>query len=203
MLWFVMAVPTSAGAALAMLLVLAAGAALGLEPAIVVAVKQGAELITVDAAMDLDVSMRTAWDVLSDFDHMSTILTNLKSSRVVLRRGDVLVIRQEGAAAFGPLSFPFESEREVRLEPITRILVHQRSGTLKRFDSETTLRPGERGTGVNYHAEIVPDSILARMFGAPFVRQEVGEQLQALAAEMMRREQHGRRSAAPAAPALP
>jgi len=81
-----------------------------------VAVRQSGEALIVDATIDADVSLRVVWEVLTDFDHMAAILTNLTSSRVVRRSGNVLIVRQEGVATYGPLSLPFESEREIRLE---------------------------------------------------------------------------------------
>jgi carbon monoxide dehydrogenase subunit G len=161
--------------------------AFALEPEIVVTVKKSSDGFIVDAAVDVPVPLRTAWDVLTDFDHMTAILSNLKSSRIVRRDGQTLTVRQEGAARFGLFSFSFESEREIRLEPMTRILVKQLSGTAKRVETESRFMPTERGTHLDYHAEIVPDSVLARMFGASFVKHEVAEQFRAMSVEMKRR----------------
>lgn len=44
---------------------------------------------------------------------------------------------------------------------------------------------------IRYHAESVQDSLLARMFGASFVRHEVAEQFLGMAKEMMRRQAGG------------
>lgn len=174
---------------LACLLALSGAPAFGGEPDIAVVVGQSGETIVVDATIDTQTPQRTAWEVLTDFDHMTAILGNLTSSKVVRRDGQTLIVRQEGVAKYGLFSFSFESEREIRLEPMMRILVKQLSGTAKRMESEAKLTRTERGTHVTYHAEIVPDSVLARMFGASFVRHEVGEQFQAMLAEMARREQ--------------
>lgn len=161
--------------------------ALAQEPEIAVTVTQSGGAFVVDAAFDIDVAQRTAWEVLTDFDHMSAILGNLTSSKIVRRDGQTLLVRQEGVARYGILSFSFESEREIRLEPIRRILAKQLSGTTKRMESDARLSRTERGTHVDYHAEIAPDSVLARMFGASFVKHEVTEQFRAMSAEMKRR----------------
>ena len=195
----VMPLRALAGLVLSCLLLLLAGSVAAFEPGIMVAVRQSGEALIVDATIDADVSLRVVWEVLTDFDHMAAILTNLTSSRVVRRSGNVLIVRQEGVATYGPLSLPFESEREIRLEPMKRVLVKQISGTVKRMESEASLTQTARGVQVTYHAEVVPDSALARTFGAPFVRHEVEEQFQAMAAEMTRRW----RSAAPPTALLP
>jgi hypothetical protein len=170
------------------LLALCSTAAFALDPDIAVSVSQIGEAFIVEAKIDVTAPLRTTWDVLTDFDRMSTILSNLTSSRIVRRDGQTLTVRQEGVAKVGPLSFPFESEREIRLEPMRRILARQLSGTGKRMESLSSLTSTERGTHVDYRAEMVPDSVLARMFGAAFVHDEVEGQFRAMATEMAQRQ---------------
>jgi uncharacterized protein Smg (DUF494 family) len=43
---------------------------------------------------------------------------------------------------------------------------------------------------ITYRAEMEFDSLLARLFGASFVRHEIEEQLSAMAKEMARRQAH-------------
>lgn len=172
-------------------LALASPAASAVEPAITVTVGRSDDGFVVDALIDVAVPLRTAWDVLTDFERMPAVLTSLTSSRVVKRDGQTLTVRQEGRARYGLLAFSFESEREIRLEPMTRILVRQLSGTAKQMHSESRLTAGENGTRVVYRAGIVPDSVLARLFGDSFIRHEVAEQFRALAAEMVKRESRG------------
>lgn len=160
------------------------------EPKVEVAVTQRDEAFIVDATMDVPVSPATAWEVLTDFDHMASILGNLTSSKVTSREGNTWIVRQVGVARYGLLSFSFESEREIRLEPIKRIRAKSLSGTLKRMESDARIIPLDQGVQIKYHAESVPDSMLARMFGASFVRHEVGEQFQGMAREMLQRHAH-------------
>lgn len=173
---------------LALLMAFLAHAARAPETALNVNATQLGETITVDATLVVAVSLDTAWEVLTDFDHMTSILGNLTSSEVLSRNGNLWIIRQKGVARYGFLSFPFESDREIHLEPMKRILARNLSGTLKRMDSEANLVFQEQAVQLRYHAEIVPDSLLGRFFGATFVRHEVEEQLQKMAAEMKRRE---------------
>ncbi len=160
---------------------------------VVIDLQRRGDAFVVDAHLDVPVARRTAWDVLTDFDHMTTILSNLTSSRVVARDGGTLSVVQHGTVRYGFLSFPFSSEREVRLEPMRRIVARQISGTVKSFQSEMRLSRSERSENgvrlvrLDYQMEVVPDSSLARVFGASFVEHEVAEQLSALAAEMVRR----------------
>ena len=169
------------------LLALSGREAFGVEPAVSVSVGRSGDAFIVDATIDVQVPPGVAWDVLTDFDRMTSILQNLQSSKVTSRDGNVLIVRQEGVAKYGLLSFSFVSERQIRLEPMQRILSKNLSGTLKRMESEAKLAAVDRGVQIRYHAESVPDSMLARMFGASFVRHEAEEQFLAMAREMVRR----------------
>ena len=160
------------------------------DPEVAVAVVSSGEAFVIDVSFVAPVEQRIAWDVLVDFDHMAGIVHNLTSSRVVSRDGNMLVIRQQGVARYGVFSYEFESEREIRLEPTTRILARSLGGTEKRMTSEARLQATEQGRGVQvrYHAEAVSDSWFVRTFGAPFLRHEVGEQFRYMLAEMKRRQ---------------
>jgi len=169
------------------LFALSAGAALAAEPSIDVKVEQQGEIIVVDATVNVQVSVASAWEVLTDFDHMASILANLTSSKVASRNGNTWIVHQAGTARYGLLSFPFESEREIRMEPMTQIRARNLSGTLKRMESEANLVAFEQGVKIKYHAEIVPDSLLMRIFGTSFIGHEVAEQFMDMAKEMIRR----------------
>lgn len=173
-------------AALLLLLVMSF-VAFGGEPEILVAVDKVSDAFLVDATMVIPVRLPTAWAVLTDFDNMVGILSNLTQSRIIRRQGNSLSVMQEGTAKYGFFSYSFASVREIQLEPMKRILAIQRTGTARRFDSEMRLSETETGTRLRYHAEIVPDSGIARTFGGPFVQHEVEEQLALMGAEMMRR----------------
>ncbi len=159
----------------------------GAEPEIRVSVEKSGGAFVVDADVDLPYPVRTVWEVMTDFDNMAGILSNLKSSRIVRRKETGLVVQQEGTAKYGPFSYNFSSERKIHLEPMKRILARQISGNAKRFESLVDLAQTGSGTMVHYHAEIEPDSAIARMFGAPFVQHEVEEQFHAMAGEMGKR----------------
>ena len=158
------------------------------ELTLAVSVDKRGKSFVVDAAVAIPVPLHVAWEVLTDFEHMASILSNVSASQIVSRDERTLVVRQEGVARYGIFSYSFTSEREIRLKPMKRIVARQLSGNALSFVSELRLSPGDNGTEVRYHAEIVPDSAIARAFGAPFVKHETEEQFRALAAEMARRD---------------
>lgn len=164
------------------------GIALGGEKDISIVVNKIDDTFVIDAMLEVPAKLRNVWDVLTDFDHMPAFLSNLTSSGVIKRDGNLLLVRQAGLARFGVFSFQFQSEREIRLEPMRRIFSKSVTGSYKRMESETSLTSTGQSVQVKYHAEIVPDSTLARMFGAPFMRHEVEEQFTFMLDEMKRRE---------------
>lgn len=164
-----------------------ASGAFAMEPSLAVTVTQTGEAFVVEVMADVPVPLAEAWAVLTDFDHMAQFIGNIKSSRVVRREENTVWVRQEGVAQYGPLSLPFKSEREIRLEPKQRIVARSLSGSMKRMESEARLRQLTDGVQIRYHAEAVPDSALARIFGATIVRHEVEEQFREMMSEMMRR----------------
>lgn len=173
--------------ALLFLLALSQQTAFGAEPKITVEVGKSGDAFIVNALIDLQAPLEVAWEAFVDIDHMTNFLDNLTYSKVISRTGNVLVARQEGVARYGPFSYSFVSEREVRLDPMKRIVSKSLSGTLKRMQSEAIFIPVDQGVRIKYSAEIVPDSILARMFGQSVVRHEVSEQFVSMSKEILRR----------------
>jgi carbon monoxide dehydrogenase subunit G len=155
---------------------------------VAVSVGRIGETFLVDARIDVPVAPATAWEVMTDFDHMADIVDNLKSSQVRSRAGNTWIVRQSGVARYGLLSFAFDSEREIRLEPTSRILARQLSGSAKSLESEARLMPTDAGVQIRYHATTVIDSLLAKMFGAGFLSHEVEEQFRQMTREMLRRQ---------------
>jgi carbon monoxide dehydrogenase subunit G len=152
-----------------------------------IAVKQTGDTFVIDATVEVPVPIDLAWDVLTDFDHMTSILENLTVSKVISRNENIWHVRQEGVAKYGPFSYSFESVREIHLEPKTRIVSKNLSGTLARMNSLAEIIPGSQGVQIKYHIEMETGSLLARMFGLPFVRHDVENQLQRMAREMTAR----------------
>jgi|ERR1700730_10924539 hypothetical protein len=98
------------------------------DDAVHVTAKKDGQTITVDAVFKVVATQRQAWDVLTDFAHMPNFVSNLESSKVVSRSGNVLQVAQKGRETYGLLSFSFDNLREVELAPYTQIKSHLISG---------------------------------------------------------------------------
>jgi Polyketide cyclase / dehydrase and lipid transport len=113
------------------------------EPAvdedIEVKVKIAGESVTVDLSLVVQATRQEVWSVLTDFGHMADFVSNLKESRVISTSGNTLKIFQRGVATYGPINFPFESTREIRLTPFDKIKSHMISGNMRRMEGMTRL----------------------------------------------------------------
>jgi len=137
------------------------------------------------------VAPQLALEVLTDFEHMADFVPNLKSSRVLAHSGNIFRIAQQGRANFGPLGFPFESQREIEVFPDGRLVSHILSGSPRYLRSELRISAEPAGSRLDYQVEMIPDRWLPAALGLPFIRHELAEQFVALGQEMERRRRNG------------
>ena len=118
---------------------------------------------------------------------MATFVPNLAASRAVVRSGNRVRLQQRGVARFGPLAFPFESQREIELVPIEVIRSRQTVGSMRHLVSLTTLSADGEGTRIDYHVEVDPGALYPSFVTQTFLKDEVAEQFAAIEREMRRR----------------
>ena len=158
-------------------------------------VQRHGNAFSIDAVMHAPVPPATAWEVLTDFEHMPRYQSSLKSSQVLERGPQRVLVQQKGVARFGPFSNAFESVREMQLTPQRSIRAQQVSGSaLKQMASLMTLEPEEGGTRLTYRADIEPETALPPLVGPAMVQHETAAQFSAMVREMVRRQ--GERTAA-------
>jgi hypothetical protein len=154
---------------------------------IAVEVCNNAGTVSVAVSFHVAVPPREAWDVLTDFDHMTGVVSNLETSRVVGTSGDKLLVLQKGKASRGPLSFAFENLREVELMPFEEISGRLVSGNLKAMHGTTRLAPEGDGTRVVNHGEFIPDVWIPPIVGVALIESETRKQFAEMRSEMLRR----------------
>ncbi|QTD44826.1 SRPBCC family protein [Ottowia testudinis] len=161
-------------------------------------VQRKGSAFSIDAVMHAPVPLATAWEVLTDFERMPRYQRSLKSSEVLERGAERLLVHQKGVARFGPFSSPFESVREMQLASQRSIRAQQVSGTtLKQMTSLMTLEPENGGTRLTYHAEMEPESGLPPLVGPSLVQHETAAQFSATVREMVRRQSERTAQSAP------
>ena len=162
-----------------------------------VRVDRRGELVVVDVEASVAAAPHLAWAVLTDYDHMASYLSMLKSSTVVRRDGNALQVEQTGEAHRAFLHFTFRSLRAVELVPTKEIRSHLISGDFKSYVFTTRLTDKGTHTQISHHGEYVPVNWVPPGIGPALIKEETTKQYQELIAEMLRREH----AAAPGAPA--
>lgn len=144
-------------------------------------------------AFDIDVVLRVhaplmaVWDVLTDFDGMARIVSNLRTSRVVSREGNRLVVAQEGVEVQGPLRFDFHSLREVELSPPFEMVARLIRGSMRGLEGWTRLARTADATLVSSHGRLEPGHWVPSLLAPPFMERATARQYAEMRAEMLRR----------------
>lgn len=144
-------------------------------------------VVNVTASYFVEASPQEVWAVITDFENIPHFVANVKSCKVMARNGDVVTLAQSGEASFGPIKFPYDSVRELRLVPERRVESLMISGSMKRYHGVTELTPEGLGTRVRQHSEAVPNRWVPPVVGPGFVVHETREQLDQFRAEIVRR----------------
>lgn len=160
----------------------------GTDPDLTVAVEKRGERVIVDARMAVEASPPVVWGVLTDFDHMAAFISNLKASSARKLDERSVEVSQKGLAAYGPLSFAFETVRRVELVPPETIRSYQISGTTKFFEGITRVTFAGGRAEISYHGESVPGVWMPPVIGLAFIRNQTEEQFREIRAEMLRRQ---------------
>jgi ribosome-associated toxin RatA of RatAB toxin-antitoxin module len=145
------------------------------------------DFIYVDAELVVPASAREVWAVLTDFDQLPRFVSNIASSRVLSREGNVVRVAQTGKAGFGPLSFEFQSERELTLTPFEKLESRMLSGNMRLFRGTTRLEPADGATRLRYHSEAVPQFPIQGSLGRSLIESETREHYGDIRREVLRR----------------
>lgn len=145
------------------------------------------DVIRIDAELVIPAGAREVWDVLTDFEHAPRFISNLASSKVLARNGNVVRIAQTGKAGFGPFSFEFKSIREVTLTPFEKLESRMIEGNMKRFRGTTQLETVGDATRLTHHSESVPETLLLLNLGRSVIESETREHYREIGREVLRR----------------
>ncbi len=151
-------------------------------------VERRGETIVVDIETTYAGTVEEAWDVLTDYARMASFVRNIKSSVVVSRQGNSLVVRQSGETVVGFFHFGFAADRAVELTPMKEIDSALISGDFKSYVSTTRLVEGPSGVTIAYHGEYVPKSWLPPLIGPAIIESESRKQFGEYVDEMRRRQ---------------
>ena len=124
------------------------------------------EAITIQASADVQADPRTVWDVITDYDHLARFIPFMRSSRVVQRDADRLIVEQAGELG---IVF-FKQSVEVRLAVVEtapkRVVARAIGGNIKEMEGLYTVEQLPSGyTRLSYSGRVLPDFAVPPVIG--------------------------------------
>jgi ribosome-associated toxin RatA of RatAB toxin-antitoxin module len=146
----------------------------------------------IEAHALVDAPRSVAWLTLVDYESLQRFVPGMSQSRVLERQGDHLVVRQLGAARFGPFSERFDITLSVSEQELRRIDAVAIGGDFIEFRSHYLLEQlDEQRTRLVYRAQLRPRRDPPPLVGVPVMRLVAREQFEALLSEIERRAVRG------------
>jgi ribosome-associated toxin RatA of RatAB toxin-antitoxin module len=95
------------------------------------------DAVLVEAAALIRADLYTVWEVLTGYDRYAEFIPDLKSSRILARDSESIVVEQKGQAGFFLFRFPMEVTFVVTEQPRTTITSRVIAGTFKEMTGKT------------------------------------------------------------------
>jgi carbon monoxide dehydrogenase subunit G len=150
-------------------------------------VREG-EFIKVSATAQMQVDRRTAWDVLSDYDHLAEFIPDMLSSRIVLRNADGVLVEQKGEIGFLFFRQPLEVTLAVFEQPPRRIVARGVAGNVREMEARYELQSSQDGVKLSYFGRFIPEFFLPPIVGMAIVRSSMERKFRAMVDEILRRD---------------
>jgi len=158
-------------------------------PQVEIETRGPADDITVTASADMRVDPRTAWAVITDYDHLAEFIPYMLSSRVVRRDADRVVIEQTGVFSFLFFRQPVQAQLAVVESPPRRVMARAIGGNLREMEGRYTLEKLPGGAvRLSYSGRLVPDFAVPPVIGRIVVRTVLANQFEAMVREIVRRD---------------
>lgn len=173
------------GAAILMLITMLLGPLQAWAEASVRVENKGTTLY-VQADIDTTADRKTAWAVLSDYDHWTEFIPDLVVSRVISRPGDPLQVEQRGRIPTMP-NFPVVMILQVEETPSERIRFYRTAGNVQSFAGEWLIEGKPEKARLVYRAVVMPGFPMPPQVSMEIFRDDAKKRMEAMAQEMARR----------------
>jgi hypothetical protein len=140
----------------------------------------------VQAEIDTTADRKTAWAVLSDYDHWTEFIPDLVVSRVISRPGDPLQLEQRARIPTMP-NFPVVMILQVEETPSERIRFYRTAGNVQSFAGEWLIEGKSEKVRLVYRAVLMPGFPMPPQVSQEIFRNDAKARMEAMAEEMARR----------------
>ena len=127
------------------------------------------------AEMTVAAGTERVWRILTSFDEMDAHLSGLKTSKVLRKEGNYLLVEQRAKVGISLLSFSFRVVMDV-VEDRPFLYFSQRQGSFATFRGHWRVEPRSdgKGTRIRYYLEASPaQSPGGRQFGNRMIKQNL------------------------------
>lgn len=154
---------------------------------IAVNVERDGNTFTVSLDMVVAAGADETWGVLTDFERMAQILSNVDASKIVARDGNLIRVSQQSHAQVGLLKLSLKNVREIELTPNREIRSKLLEGDLKSSDFTTRISPDGANTRVSVRGQFVTKGAASAVVNVDAVAKQTRRQYEELREEILRR----------------
>lgn len=154
---------------------------------IAVNVDRDGNTFTVSLDMVVAAGVDETWGVLTDFERMAQILSNVDASKIVARDGNLIRVSQQSHAQVGLLKLSLKNVREIELTPNREIHSKLLEGDLKSSDFTTRISPDGANTKVSVRGQFVTKGAASAVVNVDVVAKQTRRQYEELREEILRR----------------
>ncbi len=146
-------------------------------------------LVIMTASAEMQVDPRTVWKVITDYDHLAQFIPDMRSSRVLQRDGDSLLVEQTGTFGFLFFKQAIEVKLSVVESPPLRIVARAVGGNFREMEGIYELESLPAGrVRLSYSGRMVPEFPIPPLIGRIVVRRVLVKQFTAMVNEIIRRD---------------
>ena len=143
-------------------------------------------MLHLDAKVEAPHAPNDVWQLLTDYEHLSSYMPNINSSRIVSRTGPTVQVQQAGTSRL-ILPWNFDVTFEFTEEAPVRLRFRQTRGNLRVFEGDWNLVPWEAGVEITYRARLGHGIPLPGFLITYIARHQLGIMIPALLEELRRR----------------
>ena len=154
---------------------------------VVVSAHREGDVVVVDAWADLPVAVLQAWQTVTDYDQLPRFIPDMSECKVLLRRGNRVLVEQKGSTAFLLIRRAIEVRLEVEERPFDAVISRAVSGSFRTMEGRYDFIKSDIGTRFSYSGRIVPDFWIPSLLETKAVKRVVEKQFSAMVTEILRR----------------
>lgn len=150
----------------------------------------GGKVYQIAATGTVTAAPAAVWRILADYQHLADFVPDLKSSRVLSRKGSKLIVEQLGVARFLVFTQRIRLVVQVQEQPPERIDISLIEGDMKVYRASWVVSPvaGAAGSRVVYTSSMEPDFYVPEMIGESLIKKDIARMMTAVLARLDRQE---------------